>query len=84
MKTQLGQEENQQLRDSIPSNKTSPVVELDKIHSAGGGKDMPPLDASGSGIPTFALDEETRAAAETPKALQGQQWTAGLLKNPVC
>ena len=39
---------------------------------------MPPPDASGSSIPTFALDEETRAAVETLKALQGQQWTAGL------
>ena len=39
---------------------------------------MPPPDASGSGILTFALDEETRAAAETLEALQEQQWTAGL------
>ena len=39
---------------------------------------MPPPDASGSGIPTSALDEETRAAAETLEALQGQQWTADL------
>ena len=38
---------------------------------------MPP-DASGSDIPTFALDKETRAAAKTLEALQGQQWTAGL------
>ena len=42
---------------------------------------MPPPDASGSGIPTFAPDEETRAAAETLEALQEQQWTAGLPKN---
>ena len=54
------------------------MVELDKIDSAGGGKDMSPPDASGSGIPTFALEEETRAATETLKALQGQQWAAGL------
>ena len=54
------------------------MVELDKIDSAGGGKDMPPSDASGSGIPTFALDKETRAAAEIFKALPGQQQTAGL------
>ena len=39
---------------------------------------MPLPDASGSGIPTFALDEETRAASETLKTLQGQQWTADL------
>ena len=54
------------------------MVELNKINSAGGLKDMPPPDASGSGIPTFALDEETRTATETLKALQGQQRTAGL------
>ena len=53
-------------------------MELDKIDSAGGGKDMPPPDASRSGISTFAPDEETRVAAETLKALQGQQQTAGL------
>ena len=42
---------------------------------------MHPPDASESGISTFAPDEETRAAAETLKALQGQQWTAGLPEN---
>ena len=42
---------------------------------------MPPPDASGSCIPTFAPDKETRAAAETLKALQGQQGTAGLPEN---
>ena len=57
------------------------MVELGKINSAEGGKDMPPQDASGSGIPTFAPDEETRAAAETLEALQGKQWTAGLPEN---
>ena len=77
-KIQLRHKEDQQLGASIPSGKTSPVVELDKINSVGGGKDMPPPDASGSGIPTFALDKETKAAAETLKALQGQQQTAGL------
>ena len=54
------------------------MVELDKIDSAGGVKDMPPSDASESGILIFALGVETRAATETLKALQGQQWTAGL------
>ena len=57
------------------------MVELEKIDPAEGGKDMPPPDATGSSIPTFAPDEETRAAAETLEALQGQQWTAGLPKN---
>ena len=71
-KTELRHKEDQQLRVSIPSGKTSPVVELDKIDSAGGGKDMPPPDASGSGIPILALDEETRATTETLEALQGQ------------
>ena len=42
---------------------------------------MPPPDVSGSGIPTFAPDEKTRAAAETLKVLQGQQWTAGNPEN---
>ena len=80
-KTQLRHEENQQLRGSIPSSETSPVVELDKINSAGGVKDMPLPDASGSGIPTFALDREMRTATETLEALQGQQWTADLLEK---
>ena len=57
------------------------MVKLDKISSAEGGKDMPPPDASGSCIPTSAPDKETRAATETLKALQGQQWTAGLPEN---
>ena len=77
-KTQLGHKENQQLQSSIPSNETSPVVELDKINSAGGVKDMPPADASESIILTYALDEETRAATKTLKALKVQQGTADL------
>ena len=68
----------QNIKNSILPGKTSPVVELDKIDLAEGGKDMPPPDAPGSSIPTFAPDEETRAAAETLEALQRQQWTAGL------
>ena len=79
-KTQLKHEKDQQFRGSILSSETSPIVELDKINSAEGGKDMPPPDVSGSGIPTIAPDEETRAAAETLKALQGE-WTAGLPEN---
>ena len=54
------------------------MVELDKINSAEGGDDMPPPDAPGPIIPTYAPDEETRAATETLKALQRQQPTAGL------
>ena len=53
------------------------MVELGKINSAEGERDMPPPDAPGSCIPTFAPDEETRAAAETLEALQGHQGTAG-------
>ena len=79
-KTQLRYEKDQQLHGSIPSCKTSPMVELEKIDSAGGGKDMPPPDASGSGIPTFAPDENTKAATETLEALQGQ-WIADLPEN---
>ena len=80
-KIQLRHTKDQELQDSILSGETSPVVELGKIDSAEGGKDMPPPDAPGSSIPTFAPDEETRAATETLEALQGQQWTAGLPKN---
>ena len=58
------------------------MVELDKIDPAEGGKDMLPPDATGSSIPTFAPDEETRVATETLKALQGQEQTAGLPKKP--
>ena len=57
------------------------MVELGKIDSAGGEKDMPPPDAPGSCIPTFALAKETRAAAETLQAPQGHQGTAGLPEN---
>ena len=57
------------------------MVELDKTDSAGGGKDMPPPDALGSGIQTSTPDEETRAATETLKALQRQKQTAGLPEN---
>ena len=71
----------QKIKNSILPGKTSPVVELDKIDLAKRGKDLPPPDAPGSSIPTFAPDEETRAAAETLEALQRQQWTAGLLEN---
>ena len=81
MKVQLKYTKDQQLQDSILSGETLPVVELGKINSAEGGKDMPPPDAPRSCIPTFAPDEETRAAAETLKALQGHQGTAGLPEN---
>ena len=54
------------------------MVELDKINSAEGEEGMPPPDAPGPIISTNALDEETRAAAETLKVLQRQQPTAGL------
>ena len=61
VKVQLKYAKDQQLRDSILSGETLPVVELGKIDSAEGGKDMPPPDGPGSCIPTFAPDEETRA-----------------------
>ena len=57
------------------------MVELDKIDSAGGGKDMPPPDASGSSIPTSVHQTRKRVATETLEALQGQQQTAGLPEN---
>ena len=81
VKIQLKYAKDQQLRDSILSGETLPVVELGKIDSAEGGKDMPQPDASGSCIPTIAPDEETRATVETLEALQGQQGTAGLPEN---
>ena len=81
VKLQLKYAKDPQLQDSILSGETSSVVELGKIDSAGGEKDMPPPDAPGSCIPTFAPDEETRAAAETLKPLQGHQGTAGLPEN---
>ena len=81
VKVQLKYTKDQQLPDSILSGETSSVVELDKIKSTEGGNDMPLPDAPGSGIPTLAPDEETRAAAETLKALQGQLWTTCLPEN---
>ena len=57
------------------------MVESDKINSTEGGEDMPPADAPGPIIPTYAPDEETRAAAETLKVLQRQQSTVGLPKG---
>ena len=42
---------------------------------------MPPPDAPGPIIPTYAPDEETRAAAEVLKMLQKQQPTASLPKS---
>ena len=42
---------------------------------------MPPPDAPGPIILTYAPDEETRAAAEVLKILQKQQPTAGLPKG---
>ena len=56
---------DQELRDFFLPGETSPVVELDKIDSAEGGRNMPPPDAPGSTIQTSTPDEETRAAAET-------------------
>ena len=78
---QLRHTKDQELQNSILPGETSPMVELYKINPAEGGKDMPPPDATGSSIPTFAPDEETRVATETLKALQGQQQTADLPKN---
>ena len=72
---------NIKIRDSTLHGGTSPVVELDKIHSTEGGEDMHPLDAPGPIIPTYAPDEETRAAAEVLKALQKQQPIASLPKS---
>ena len=45
------------------------------------GGDMPPPDAPGPIIPTYAPDEETRAAAEVLEMLQKQQPTASLPKS---
>ena len=56
-------------------------MELDKIHSTEGGEDMSPPDAPGPIIPTYAPDEETRAAAEVLEMLQKQQPTASLPKS---
>ena len=65
-------EVNIELQDSI-LHRTPPVVELDKIHSTEGGENMPPPDALGPIIPTYAPDKETRATAEVLKMLQKQQ-----------
>ena len=72
---------NIELRDSTLHGGTSPVVKLDKIHSTEGGEDMPPPDAPGPIIPTYAPDKETRAATEVLKVLQKQQPTASLPKS---
>ena len=56
-------------------------MELGKINSAEGEKGMPQPEAPGSCIPTFAPNEETRAAAETLEALQGHQRVTGLPEN---
>ena len=74
-------EANIELWDSILCGGTSPVVELDKIHSTEGGEDMPLPDAPGAIIPIYAQDEETRAAAEVLKMLQKQQPTANLPRS---
>ena len=57
------------------------MVELDNIHSTEGGEDMPPPDAPGPIIPTYAPVKETRATAEVLKMLQKQQPTASLPKS---
>ena len=57
------------------------MVDLDNMHSTEGGGDMPPPDAPGPIIPTYALNKETRAAAEVLEMLQKQQPTASLPKG---
>ena len=57
------------------------MVELDNIHSTEEGGDMPPPDAPGPTLSTYAPDEETRAAAKVLKTLQKQQPTASLPKG---
>ena len=57
------------------------MVELDNIHSTEGGGNLSPPDALGPTIPTYAPDEETRAAAKVLKMLQKQQQTASLPKG---
>ena len=66
------------IKDSVLHGGTLPVVELDNIHSTEGGGDMPPPDAQGPIIPTYATDEETRADAEVLEMQQKQQPTASL------
>ena len=72
---------NMELWDFVLLGGTSPVVELDIIYSTEGVEDMPPPDAPGPIIPTYASDEETRATAEVLKTLQKQQPTANLSKS---
>ena len=60
---------NIKLQDSILHGGTSPVVELDNIHSTEGGGDMPPPDTPGPIFPTYAPDKETRATAKVLKML---------------
>ena len=72
---------NIELQDSILHGGTSPVVKLDKIHSTEGGEDMPPPDAPGPIIPTYAPGDKTRAAAEVLETLQKQQPIASLPKS---
>ena len=74
-------EANIELQDSVLHGGTSPVVELDIIHSTGEGGDMPPPDIPGPTIPTHVPDEETRATAKVLKVLQKQQLTASLPKG---
>ena len=74
-KIQLRHAKDQQLQGSMLSGETLPVVELSKLYSAEGGKDMLPSDTPESSILTFAPDKETKAAAESLEALQGQQWS---------
>ena len=57
------------------------MVKLSKIDSTGGEKDISPPDAPGPCILTFAPNEETRAATETLKSLQGHQGTASPPEN---
>ena len=64
----------QQLQVSIPLGRIqSPAVKLNKIDSDQGRKGMSPPNSQESAISTSALDEETRAAAETLEALQTHQ-----------
>ena len=80
--TKLGSgEANIKLQDSILHGGTLPVIELDKMHSTEGGEDMAPPDAPEHIIPTYALDEETRAAAEVLEMLQKRQTRDSLPKS---
>ena len=75
-------QKDQELQDSALPGETSPVVELDKINSAKGVRDMPLPDTPGPIIQTYTPNEETRAVTETLKVLQRQQPTAGLPEGP--